>query len=314
MSGRITGSQVMSIVAATDLMFNSGSRRENYSRNVKQRGWNKCPGYEAFCKKQKYDMAALADLSVDYSYQRSCINRAVVEDICENFDVRLMRPLKVSVHSMCILDGQHTAMACVRRGMKEVPIVLLDSSSKEDAYLFVQFNKKHNKVSPADIFKARVTEGDPVAKALDKVLGELDMIPVKGSTHAGHGIQGISTVMDMAEQNMERAVMGLRCADKLCPGQVMSMSVLRGMWWLDEHGIDMSQHIDRLCDILDKSRKALSRQDAVIYAVNLKEFGMSIRTTDKTSFSIGELYGTVILEILNKGKRTKRLVLGGDSK
>jgi hypothetical protein len=307
-------SKIVGIIQATRNVFITKFRKENFETNIKDKGWPTCTGYAKFCKEHKYYMVPLAELCVDYAYQRNCINKNVVEDICAHFDVRLMRPLKVSLHSMCILDGQHTAMACVRRNIKEVPVILLDSNSiEEDAHLFVQFNRKINKVAPADMFKARVTEGDPTAVALDKVLKELGIVTVKGSTHAGHGIQGIPTLLDMGEQNLQRAIDCVRVVDILSSGQIMSMAVMKGVWWLYEHGVDVQKHIVRLCLNLDKTRKALSRQDAIIHTVNLKEFSMSVRTTENTPFSLGEVYGKVMLDIINKGLRTNKLKLSVDA-
>ena len=304
-------SKIVGIVEATRNVFITKFRKEDFATNIKDKGWPACPGYAKFCKAHKYYMVPVDELFVDYAYQRNCINKNVVDDICAHFDVRLMRPLKVSIHSMCIIDGQHTAMACVRRNIKEVPVILLDSDSvEEDAHLFVQFNRKINKVAPADIFKARVAEGDPTAVALDKVLRELGIATVKGSAHAGHGIQGIPTLLEMGEQNLQRAIDCVRVADMLSEGQIMSMAVMKGIWWLYEHGVNMLRQVNRLCKNLDKTRKSLSRQDAIIHMVSLKEFSMSIRTTDKTPFTIGEVYGKVMLDVLNKGLRTNRLTIG----
>ena len=255
-------------------------------------------------------MVPLEELSVDYSYQRACINKAVVEDICRNFDVRLMRPIKVSINSMCILDGQHTAMACVRRNIKEVPVVLLDSSSvKEDAELFVKFNNKVNKVNAVDLFHARIAKGDPVAVAIDALLKDRGIIPVRGAGAVSHGIQGVATLCDYAEKNMDWARNALIAVDKLCceHNQNLSVDIFKGMFWLYEHGVDVLKHIDRTCARLDKTRGNMSRQDVIIHEVQLKKFKLSLRVD--LPMSTGELYGGVILEMLNKGLRTNKLTI-----
>lgn len=107
------------------------------------------------------------------------INMDRVQKIVENFDPRVVTPLKVT-RTMdefglryIILDGQHTFTALSKLGYLEVPCIALDISEEEYAKLLCLFNRNKKNMSTQQLTKSfKNSVGEP-GKLMIKRLKQL---------------------------------------------------------------------------------------------------------------------------------------------
>lgn len=105
---------------------------------------------------------------IEYARYNRKVDEKRVKHIAKNFDDRLFGQLVVSNRGKktYVIDGQHRLRAAIEKGIKEVPcIVLYGLDEKEEADLYIQYNKERVALKPYDYFEARCVAGEP--KALD---------------------------------------------------------------------------------------------------------------------------------------------------
>lgn len=117
----------------------------------------------------------VSSLTTDPRYERP-LNMGQVKRIAENFDPDAIGMLYVSHRSDgtdVILDGQHRAKAMVRMGWADqmVPCFVYENMTIEDeARVFRIINEGRRRLSPLDLYRARLTEGDREAKDIHNIL------------------------------------------------------------------------------------------------------------------------------------------------
>jgi hypothetical protein len=121
-----------------------------------------------------YDWLRVGDLEIDRRIQRDVIRANTLDEIRKKYNRRSLNTLVVSQRAdgkLYLVDGQHRAIVvkekepdgedarvycCIHTGL----------SLQEEAKLFVELNNQ-TAASPLDLHKARVTQQDPTALALD---------------------------------------------------------------------------------------------------------------------------------------------------
>jgi hypothetical protein len=70
---------------------------------------------------------------------------------------------------LCVIDGQHTAIAAASRGLEQIPIMIVEAPEVERrARAFVAHSTERLTVTPLQLFASRLTAGDESARAADK--------------------------------------------------------------------------------------------------------------------------------------------------
>jgi hypothetical protein len=121
----------------------------------------------------RYESVAAKLLSIDLRVQRDHLNKAKLQRMREKYDRLSLGTIVVSERadgSLIVLDGQHrwNLVAEIEGDDYELDCRIHSGLSlPEEAALFVNLNVQEA-ASPLDKHKARVTQGEPVAVAIDK--------------------------------------------------------------------------------------------------------------------------------------------------
>lgn len=122
----------------------------------------------------------VADLMIDYSYQRTQIKSKVTK-IVNTFDANLLGVFVCSMREngqIAIIDGGHRYSALMTRGMANATVnalVYFGLSREQEARIFALINSEHTKPHPAEIFKAGVVSGDTLTREINAILQKHDM-------------------------------------------------------------------------------------------------------------------------------------------
>lgn len=108
------------------------------------------------------------ELYVDEGYQRELAKRSVqlIKKFVLGFSWRKLKPpivVEVEGKLHCV-DGQHTAIAAVTRGIPEIPVFVVEAlTQKERADSFVSHNQDRLQMTSFNVFLAKVAAGDAAA-------------------------------------------------------------------------------------------------------------------------------------------------------
>lgn len=131
---------------------------------------------------------ALDDLVVDQiHYQRELVETHV-NDIVTNWDERLFTPpivgQRMSNGEYVLLDGQQRTTAAKILGYDDALCVLLQPKDlREEAALFTQLNLGTKRLKPRELHKANVTAGEPIALAIEDILGKYGFTAKPAARH-----------------------------------------------------------------------------------------------------------------------------------
>jgi hypothetical protein len=116
------------------------------------------------------DEVAPDKLLVDERYQRSLSERSsrMIRDIVRDWDWKKFKPpVVVEIANgdmsagLVVIDGQHTAIAAVTRGIERIPVLIVEASSvQEQAKAFLGHNTMRVSVTKTQIFHAAIAAGD----------------------------------------------------------------------------------------------------------------------------------------------------------
>lgn len=160
----------------------------------------------------KLEMIDVDGLEIDPRAQRD-LNEAHAGKLAAKFDIRMFGCAVVSVRDgeRYILDAQHRIAAAKEAGFKgKIPAVVHEGLSiAEEAGLFLALNNK-KAVDPVDKFNARVTAGEPLAVAVDKVLDGVGfgIAPSSGAKTNNRAVQAVSTVESVYKRHGGRVLAG----------------------------------------------------------------------------------------------------------
>lgn len=149
-----------------------------------------------------YEEVDLSALRVDRSYQKGTEHSvaARIRDkryFSGGWDDQKAAPLFVGRRkdgSLYIVDGQHRAEYAKMCGKTRLLVQLFDSAGPEhEASLFVIRNSAA-KVSAANTFHARVTQGDPIALEIKRIIEKHGFVAARTTTRARGAIKGFAAV------------------------------------------------------------------------------------------------------------------------
>lgn len=123
----------------------------------------------------RFGWANPTDLLVEAEYQRGLTARSIklIRKIAESFDWLHVKPpvcARGAGNKLCVIDGQHTAIAAASRGVPKIPVMIVEASDiKRRARAFVAHNTDRLNVTPVQLFLSRLAAGDKSALAAQKV-------------------------------------------------------------------------------------------------------------------------------------------------
>lgn len=112
-------------------------------------------------------------ISVDSTYQRD-LNTERVQTMVGRWDERLAGTLILSARAgtLFVVDGQHRLAALrERHATKAAAVILQGLTQKDEADLFVAYNRSRAALSEWDLFRAEVVAGHPDALGILRVFG-----------------------------------------------------------------------------------------------------------------------------------------------
>jgi hypothetical protein len=118
------------------------------------------------------------DLLVEDEYQRKLTRLSItmIRKIANNFDWLHIKPPVCSQApngKLFVIDGQHTAIAAASRGVKKIPIMIVNAVSTEiRARAFVAHNTDRLQVTPMQLFHSRVAARDKTAVLVKRVCSD----------------------------------------------------------------------------------------------------------------------------------------------
>lgn len=160
----------------------------------------------------KLEMIDIKGLEIDSRAQRD-LNESHANKIAARFDIRMFGCAVVSVRSgeWYILDAQHRIAAAKEAGYSgKIPAVVHEGLTiAEEAGLFLALNNK-KAVDPVDKFNARVTAGEPLAVAIDKILDSVGfgIAPTTGAKTNNRAVQAVVAVESIYKKHRERVLAG----------------------------------------------------------------------------------------------------------
>jgi hypothetical protein len=123
-------------------------------------------------------------LVVDPEYQREIgkrgrinINRIVEEFCWSKFAPVIVAPIEGG--KFAIVDGQHRVTAAMVRGITSVPCQVIQADRVEQAAAYAAVNGNVTYTTPAQLYYARLTAGDPATKELQKICAAAEVTIIR---------------------------------------------------------------------------------------------------------------------------------------
>lgn len=118
-----------------------------------------------------------SELLVDETYQRSLRERSInlIRRIIARWDWRRFKPPIVvkTEHGYEVVDGQHTSMAAVSRGIEKIPVLVVDAAEMKDrAAAFIGHNRDRLVITTTQMFFAALAASDLDAVATQRACEE----------------------------------------------------------------------------------------------------------------------------------------------
>lgn len=155
--------------------------------------------------KPNIQVIRIADLAVDPRYQRSTEDpraKTLLRKMENSWRWDLCGLLVVSRRSngvMVIIDGQLRWTAAGRLGIAELPAIVHEALTlDQEAELYALLGTDRRGIVPVDLFKARVTAGDPVSVVINKILADRGLkVGRLSQTHDGNTINAITQLYSL---------------------------------------------------------------------------------------------------------------------
>src|ERR1700733_6753304 len=113
-------------------------------------------------------------LQVEAAYQRNLAQKSItlIRRIAASFDWAHLKPAvcaRAGDGKLFVLDGQHTAIAAVSRGVDKIPVMIIDAGDvRRRAKAFVSHNTDRLNITPLQMFASRLAAEDPTALAAQR--------------------------------------------------------------------------------------------------------------------------------------------------
>lgn len=145
----------------------------------------------------RLETASISDLVIDDEYQRaiSAGSARNIRRIIREFDWNKFTPVVGVANedgTISVIDGQHRATAAATIGFEEVPCYLLSCSTAEAASAFAAINGNVTKVSPVDIWFAKLAAKDPETIEINTAMQAASVQIVRKKD--GHGVGDTQSV------------------------------------------------------------------------------------------------------------------------
>lgn len=157
----------------------------------------------------------ITDLVIDERYQRPLENRnrAAIRAIAEAFSWARFSPIAVAPAGnsrYAVIDGQHRAHAAALCGFAEVPAMIVQAETKQQAEAFVAINTKQIAVNRHQVFKAALASGDLLALRMrDNVRAagcELMTYNASSATKKAGQVYALETIRVLSETGGDYAI------------------------------------------------------------------------------------------------------------
>lgn len=155
----------------------SSKTRAGMKTNAKAKAADEMPDEITEDPSSKIEMLRVGDLLIDTRIQRDKILESTLNEIRQKYNREALRTFEVSRRDdggLYLIDGQHRRKVVMEKDPEGADymvkcVVHTGLTLEKEAELFVQLNKQRT-ANALDLHKARVTQGDEIALALDKIV------------------------------------------------------------------------------------------------------------------------------------------------
>lgn len=238
-------------------------------------------------------------LSIDGRYQREKDSEEAVLRIARDWDWCLFGTLKVSDRGddgYWVFDGGHrTRASFFRSDITLLPCMVFQLADiGDEARAFLAGARMSKAINSYDSFRASAVAMEPVAMRTSEILNELGISACKNTATRGSQLKCIYTIQKAVEINQAVAKSVLSVCRDMAGDQPVSGVVFNGLFTLVNHFVGR--------DILAEYEDTLSR-------LTQAEMEAGIRQMKAETGKGGQaIYAKGVMAVLNKGKKTKRLV------
>ncbi|MFZ0270968.1 MAG: ParB N-terminal domain-containing protein [Acidobacteriaceae bacterium] len=130
-------------------------------------------------------------LRVESDYQRDLTKRSItlIRHIAEHFNWLHIKPPVCAAHkngNLCVIDGQHTAIAAASRGIKKIPVMIVEAEeTTHRAAAFVAHNTNRLNITPIQLFHSRLAAGDEDVRAAVSICRASGVMPARAQPANG---------------------------------------------------------------------------------------------------------------------------------
>jgi hypothetical protein len=160
-------------------------------------------------------------LFVETAYQRNLAAKSVtlIRRIAANFDWAHLKPpvcARAGEGKLFVVDGQHTAIAAVSRGVDKIPVMIIDAGDvRRRARAFVSHNTDRLNITPLQMFASRIAAEDPGALMAQQVATAAGVtiirtVPANGYWKVGESMACGAIERLVAKYGEERGVRALK--------------------------------------------------------------------------------------------------------
>jgi hypothetical protein len=201
------------------------------------------------------------ELRIDSSYQRPVTAQGLrnIQHIARYFDWRRFSPLIGVLNddgTVSVIDGQHRATAAKARGITRLPVYLVKCSSEQAAAAFAAINGQITSVKTQDVFKAKVSAGEPGALALKKILdaAEVTIVPNKAIYRKGETASLSSLERALDRYGAELLILTLQCITQTGDGNpgLITGPMINGIARALLHKVDLLEQPSKLFECFDQ--------------------------------------------------------------
>jgi ParB-like nuclease domain len=149
-------------------------------------------------------------LLVEDEYQRRLTKRSItlIRSIAEDFDWLHIKPpvcARGATGKLCVIDGQHTAIAAASRGLRKIPVMIVEAPEiSRRARAFVAHNTNRLNVTPIQLWHSRVAAGDKAAMEAASVCKAAGVVPIKAQPGNGQWQIGDTIAFKTIERLIKR--------------------------------------------------------------------------------------------------------------
>lgn len=135
-------------------------------------------------------------LLVEAAYQRNLSKNSItlIRRIAERFDWAHLKPpvcARAGEGRLFVVDGQHTAIAAVSRGVEKIPVMIIDAGDvRRRAKAFVSHNTDRLNITPLQMFASRLAAEDAGAVAAQRAAKDAGVTILRSQPGNGHWNRG----------------------------------------------------------------------------------------------------------------------------